>query len=87
MHIALHDTFIMFKFYIFEKCTVDVPGEEDASTLAAGFRLHDECLGLALLTALVVGLELRVLCREVPGNGEKLILGGEFAPESHQALP
>ena len=87
MHIALHDTFIMFKFYIFEKCTVDVPGEEDASALAAGFRLDDEGLSLALLAALVVGLELRVFSGEVPSDGEKLILSWEFAPECHQAFP
>jgi hypothetical protein len=66
--------------------TFNIAGEVNATTLATGLGLHDEGLGLPLLPALVVGLQVLVVVGQAPSDREKLILSGELFAELHQAV-
>jgi hypothetical protein len=66
--------------------TVDVPGEEDASTLATGFRFTNEGLGFALLSIIVVLFEVGEFCGKAPSDGEEVVVFWELLSELHEAF-
>ena len=68
------------------EATFDAAGEVDASSLAAGFGLDNERLGLALLPHIVVSLQFGIVLRQVPGDWEELVLPGEVFPKMHQRI-
>ena len=66
--------------------TVDISGQEDASALAAGFGFADEGLGFAFLSVVVVLIEVVEFSWEAPGDGEEVVVFGEFFSELHEAF-
>jgi hypothetical protein len=66
--------------------TVDVPCEEDASTLATGFRFTNKCLGFALLAIIVVLFEVGEFCGQAPSDGEEVVVFWELFSELHEAF-
>ena len=64
--------------------TVNIASQVDSPSLAAGFRFDDESLSFALLSALVVGLQVRVVVRQIPSQREEVVLTRELASKLHQ---
>ena len=51
--------------------------------MATGLGFHDEGLGFALLSALVVGQEVWIFVGKGPGDREELVLSWELFSEVH----
>jgi hypothetical protein len=66
--------------------TVNVSGEEDASTLATGFRFTNEGLGFALLSIIVVLFEVVEFCGQAPSRGEEVVVFWKLLSELHEAF-
>jgi hypothetical protein len=85
-HVPLDDTLFIFQLLNKSMVTVDVSGEEDASTLATGFRLTNEGLGFALLSIIVVLFEVGEFCGQAPSDGEEVVVLWELLSELHEAF-
>ena len=63
-----------------------MPGQKDASPLAAGLRFHDESLSLARLPAIMVLFEVLKVRRQHPCIWEEIILILEILFEGHETF-
>lgn len=78
MHVSLHYVVIV-RLQILQ-----ITSQKYASSLTTGFWLHNVRPHLAFLPFVELGLELRVLRRQKPGLGEKLIEFGKLFLHFHE---
>ena len=84
VHVSLNDASVILYLCITRGSTFYIASQVNSAALATGFRLNDECLCLALLSAFVVGKQVLIVVGETPGDGKELILSWKLFSKLHE---